>query len=520
MANFFLQDPLGYFTEFSDDYEVAQYTAEDGTVTITRGQDSVVNPDHPSNMKIVSLTDGKGGYRDVTDLTAEIKYVVEWDYKITATQELDWVIYDQTNGAPIASGTLDKTGEWYGFYREVTTPANCVTIRLYFRAGTATQLAFWLDNVGCRGNLFLNDAESSDYDRGFPVQSNVHNMQRGNAIIDSVPPRMTFPLHWVTMSDTQFTRLLRFVRSGEQSYFDDGNLPEFVEYQNVYLEMQYTYSGITNPSGTHLAYYDTSVNLPSAEGDFITTEFSTANYQAVDGNDANSVDTAITTAANVKKYVYHKFILDLSGEYSVIEAIRRMKIKYVGECDDESGNDVNGVVLYAWNNTNWMKLPETTSKDKTTIDYVTDEPVQAQDFIDIGDQTVKLLVRSRGHKGSGGDLTLKSYYISVWINQDMGSGVQLSSKFTLDSGDVVSVENVTDDTTLTLDTHYVIGDGLDNLKAMSETAGDLLKVTYKPRLRVAKSGTTSDHWYRIPTPTTPPRDVTLGLQSLDALTEK
>ncbi len=519
VANFFLLDNTGYYVEFDSLYEVTAWTAEDGTVTITRDQDPINNETHPSCMKVVSTTDGKGAYIDVP-VSAEIEHVVEFDYKITATQEIDWVIYDQTNGGNIAIGTLDQAGDWYGFYRRVTTPANCVTIRLFLRAGTATSLAFFIDNIGCRGNLILEDAESAQYTRSYPRQSNVHNTQGGNAVEDSTPPRMVYPLFWKYLTDTQFNAILKFIRSSRESYFDDGNLPDFAELQYAYLETQYTFSGITNPSGTHVAYYDTDVDLPNAEGDFETTEFSTANYGAIDANDGNSVDSSITTSSNVKKYIYHKFLLNISGEYAVLDAIQRIKIKYVAECDDASGNDVDGIVLYVWHNANWLRIGETTSKDKTTIDYITDEPVQAQDFIDIGGQTITLLARSRGHKGSDGNLTMKSYYISVWVNQDMGSGVILSNEFTLDaSGDVESVENLTDGTTLVLDTDYVIGDGRNNLKAMSEDAGDLIKVTYKPRISVANSGSPSERWWGTDTPTTPPRNVTLTLQSLNALTE-
>ena len=519
MANFLLLDPNGYYSEFSSDYEISQWTAEDGTVTIARDQNTLTNPTHPSSMKITSTTDGKGGYFDVTDLTAESEHVVEFAYKISATMEIDWVIYDQTNGANIATGTLDQTADWYGFYRQVDTPANCVTIRLFLRAGTASGTVFYIDDIGCRGNVFLEDAESTSYARQFQQGGNVHQLQKGNAVKDTTPGRMAFPLHWEYLTNTQFAKVQSFVRAGDVSYFDDGNLPQCAVLQNVYLETQYTLAGLTNPSAGSAAYYDTGTALPNAEGDFETTEFSTANYQAADADDANSVDTAITVAGDVKKYVYHKFVLDISGEYGVADAIQRMKVKYVGECDDASGNDVDGVVLYVWNASTWMRIGETTSADKTTIDYITDEPVQAQDFVEISNQEITILARSRGQKGSDGNLTMKSYYISVWVNQDMGSGVTLPQPFTLDgSGDVVSVENLTDDTTLTLDTDYVIGDGLDNLKAMSETAGDLIKVSYNPRLRVAARGPASDHWHRTGTPTTPPRRVRLTLQSLDSIT--
>ena len=518
-ANFFLLDPSGYYVEFDNSYETSGWVPEDGTVAITLDQDAVNNEDHPSCMKIISTTDGKGGYIDVTT-TAELECVVEFNYKMDATQEIDWVIYDQTNAANIAIGTLVKSADWYGFYRRITTPAACVTIRLYLRAGTATGETFFIDDIGCRGNLILEDAESELYIRSFSRQSNLHNMQRGNAVQDSTPPRMSFPLTWKYLTNSQFSELIKFVRSNSVAYFDDGNLPDCVELQNVYTETQYTFSGITNPSGTHVAYYDTDTDLPNDETNFETTEFSTVNYQAIDANDSNSVDTSITTTSNIKKYIYHKFQFDLSPTYVAINDIQRMKIKYVGECDDASSNDVDGVVVYVWHNSNWLRIGESTSKDATTIDYVTDEPVQAQDFVDIADQTITIIVRSRGHKGSDGNLTMKSHYLSVWVNQDMGSGVALSNEFTLDAGgDVVEVKNLTDDAVLVLDTDYVIGDGRDNLKAMSEDEGDLIQVTYKPRIAVAMSGTAGDRWWGTSTPATPPREVTITLQSLNALTE-
>jgi len=520
MLNFYLLDPSGYFTEFDDAFDVTAWTAEDGTVTHTHNQDTVNQPTHPKCMKIVSTTDGKGVYYDIADLTADEIHVVEFDYKIDATQEIDYVIYDQTNGANISTGTLDAAANWLGFYEEVTTPAGCVTIRIYLRAGTATSVAFYIDNIGCRGNVIKEDPESSAYRRTFPHQSTRHVMQDGSIVDDSTPPRVLFPLQWNLLTNTQFDPLVKFARSNNQSYFNDGNLPQFTIKQEVYAETQYTYSGITNPSGGSIAYYDTDVDLPNAEADFQTTEFSTANYQAVDGNDSNSADTAISAAADVKKHAYHKFIIDISGEYAVIDAIQRFKLKYVGECDDASGNDVDGVVVYVWNGSNWMRVGNTSSADKTTVDYTTDEPVQAQDFIDIVDQTVAVLVRSRGHKGSDGNLTLKSYYISAWINQDMGSGIKLPSQARLDSGDVVSVENLTDDAVLVLGTDYEIGDGLDNLKAMSETAGDLIEVTYNPRMKITQAQSLLDQWHGTGTPTTPPRNVRLGLQSIDVLTEE
>jgi len=345
-------------------------------------------------------------------------------------------------------------------------------------------------------------------------------MQRGNAVEDSSPPRMVFPLTWEYLTNAQFSELVKFIRSNKEAYFDDGNLPNFVELQAVYPENQYTFSDVTKPSAGSIAWYDTSVSLPNAESDFETTEFLTADYTAITADDSSSVDTSITTSSNVKKYVYHKLQFDISGAYVAINDIQRIKFKYVGECDDASGNDVDGVVVYVWHSNNWLRIGETTSKDKTTVDYITDEPVQAQDFVDIDDQTVTVLVRSRGHKGSDGNLTMKSYYLSLWINQDMGTGVILSNEFTLDAGgDVVEVKNMTDDNVLTLNTEYVIGDGRNNLKGMSEDAGDLIKVTYSPRISVVSSGSATDRWWGTATPTTPPRNVSLTLQTLNALTE-
>ena len=299
MPNFFLMDPNGYYTEFDAAYEVTQWTEEDGTVTAAYSTDSTINPTHPLCMSVTSTTDGKGVYIDVT-AEAGVKYAVEWDYRIMVAQEIDYVIYDQSNGAPISSGTLlPVSNNWYGFYKEVTAPTGCTTIRLYLRAGTATSDVFYIDNVGCRGNLIEFDPEIRASDQSFPFRSTSHAMQDGSEATDITLSRVSWILDFPVLTAARFDKLSRMARSNRVTYFDDGDLPLCVIQGEIYDTFTGTFSGITNPSGTHVAHYDTDSALPSADTDFETTEFSTVNYQAVDEDDSNSVDTSLTVAADI-----------------------------------------------------------------------------------------------------------------------------------------------------------------------------------------------------------------------------
>ena len=519
MPRFFLQDPSGYFTNFDSDYEVTtDYVEETGNVSADFFEStSEAFADHPTTMKVTSTTDGEGVYHDIT-VEGGIEYRFEFDYYMpTAAKEIDFIVYDQTNGAPISTGTLTYTQQWFGHYESVDTPATCTTVRLFFRPGE-NSMDYYLDRVRFQGNLIEFDAERG-YSRPFPDQRNVHNKINGSVTVDRTGRRFAATMHFEPLSAARYDKIMKAVRSSSASFWDDGDLPQMVNIQTLYPNTDYDYIGVTNPSAGSAAYYDSSASLPAASGDFEATEFSTANYQVVDGYGAPTVDTTLSVAADIKKYIYHKYVIDVSGEYSAITDIRGIWIRYWGEGEDLSDNGLDGLIMYAWNGSTWMRLQKGVGPGEQLLFYSVTEPAQAQDFVDIASGEVQVLIRTLGQKGSTGNLTLKSNYIQVKVNKDVRNDIILTHKAQLDGGaDVVSVENLTTGSGLTLGTHYKIGDGLNKITALSPGAGQRVKVTYIPQLEV-NLGTVNDDWLPTGTPTTPPRRLSLTLAGTKVLTE-
>lgn len=515
-TRFFLQNPADYFTDFAETYEVNQWTVENGVAVVTHTRYEA-DSDRPSCMRVISDTVDHGVYYDVTSAHPETKYVVEFAYKNTATQELDYVIYDQTGSATIESGTLTATS-WTNFYIEATTPADCVTIRIFLRAGTGTGLAFYVDDIRCQGNALGKDPDV--YNIAYPDIRYEHRMQDGSAVIDKTPriPRAT--LGFVSMSSENFDRLLALANSDDAAWFDDQDIPAMVERQYIYTDTDYNFVGITNPSGTHVATYTTYNDLPNAAADFDVggspagTEFSTANYQAVDGDDSNYVETSVSVAG---RYGYHKFDFNAT-EYTAADDIHSISVTYKGSGDDASANNLDGIVLYMWDGTNWAKVAKTVSGDKQTLSYSTSNKEQAQQFVDVSGNHIYVLARTRGEKTTAGALSLKSYYIEVKVNEYYDTQIDLANKAVLSAGDVVYVKNLTQNTTLTLTTHYTIGDDRQSVTVTGQSDGDLIEVKYNQYLKVVCANDLPERRQHTATPTTPEREaVTLQLASLVAL---
>lgn len=275
---------------------------------------------------------------------------------------------------------------------------------------------------------------------------------------------------WDYVGETQYEALRALFYKNLLLFFDDGDVPQLVETKLIYETASYDYIGITNPSGTHKAYTDSSASLPSAEGDFETTEFSTANYQAVDGDDSNYVETTNPTA---DFYLYHKFLIESGIEQGDVQRIR-VKIGVLS--DDGAPANKDGVVLYGWNQTNWQELDRITSSAKTYLQYNTADSTLAQNLVDASDDYIRLLIRSRATRNGTDSLSLRTYYVEVEVNEGLSMIVSLSHIPTLSSGDVVSVKNLTDATTLVLTTDYTIS-GRD-VTIIGEDAGDNIEITY------------------------------------------
>ena len=451
-ADFFIPNPEDTDSPFSEDWEVAQWIAEAGaTITKVRFQ---TDTDHPSCLRIVSDTDEKGVYHTVEDVLPETKYLLELSYKVLATQELDYLIYDNIGAATIVSGTLTDL-VWSYYYQEFDTPAGCTEIIIYLRAGTSSGLAIYVDDLKLQGNIL--EVEPDDLSYTYPkdgtIKRTLDRTLKADISMTTVEVNMGFP----HLSDAGFDRIRDFHRSKKQTYFDDGKVPAVTERATMYVETQYDFTDIGNPSSTHIAYEDKSASEPAAQSDFETTEIDTADYNVLDDDDSNSYQDSASVTGH---YQYHKFIFDCSEDYGVSAFIRSFKVTYKGKSNDASSANQDGVTLYLWNVNagNWVAVGATRVSTKETITFSTTKPEQAQMFVDIPNGEINVLVQSNGKKGAGTALNVDSYYVEVTINKSKSATITLINRAILTSGDVIHVKNLSNFETLIHGLDYRIGD--------------------------------------------------------------
>jgi hypothetical protein len=105
-------------------------------------------------------------------------------------------------------------------------------------------------------------------------------------------------------------------------------------------------------------------------------------------------------------------------------------------------------------------------------------------FVDVANGYVYVLIQSHNTKAATYALSVTSYYIEVTVNKDLDDTINLLNRAILTAGDVVYVKNLTDGTTLTLTTHYTIGDDHQSVVLVSEDARDVIEVKYNQYYRV------------------------------------
>lgn len=280
--------------------------------------------------------------------------------------------------------------------------------------------------------------------------------------------------NWETVGETQSEALRALLYKDELIYLDDGDVPPLIQTKNIYVNATYTFSGVTSPSSTHKAYTDSSASEPSAESDFETSEYSTANYQAVDGDDANAVETTDPTAG---KYLYHKFNI-LSG--IVTADVQRVRIRISVLSNDGSPVNTDGVVMYGWNQTSWQELARMSSygagSTSAYLNYSTFDSTMAQSLVDSSDHYIRILVQTRNQRVTTNSLNLKMYYVEVEVNEGLSEVVTLLNTPVLTASDVVWVKNLTTVQTLELTTDYTISG--KEVTIIGEDAGDEIEVKY------------------------------------------
>lgn len=479
-SRFFLPNPSDTTFQFEEDWEIVQWTAEGGaTITKNRYQG---DDDHPSCMSVVSDTDGKGVYYTMA-VDAETWHHFKLAYKNTANQEIDYVIYDNSNGANISTGTFTKTA-WSYHYEKFTTPAGCVEIIIYLRAGTASGLAFYVDDLECHGNIIERDPEdvATSYDVIGTEKVNIGGKIVSDETIVIPEFRLMFPIVTKSLLD----RMLEFFISRKPTYFDDQVVPSMTETFRLWDETIYNFVGITNPSTTHVAWFSTSASEPSASSDFETTEFSTADYQAIDADDANSVVDSVSTTGH---YGYQKYRFEIA-EYSAADQIRSISVEVKAAGDDDSSANQDGVALYLWNNTGacWFNAANSRSPDKETLSFATSKPEQAQLFVDTTNGYIWVLLQTQNTKGAATALSITTWWVQVTVNRSLDTKLELLNRAVLSAGDVISVVNLTTGATLTLTTHYTIGDDGKSILVTGQSAGDYIRVNYNQYYYVRCTG--------------------------------
>lgn len=416
---------------------------------------------------------GEGAYDDYTVVAGEIYQFSCW-YKCTNSVELTMIIYDQSNGVAISTIQADDSA-WTLYEERVTAPSGCTTIRIKFLQKTATKDSgpILIDNVALNESAISQDPDS--YSRGPDAVASTHIALSGRRTRDEFGVHFVFELGWEYAPKGLLDALLDLYRSGEILYFDDREVPNLTETQIIYENATEDYVGITNPSSTQKAYYDSSASLPAAEGDFDSNEYSTANYQAVDEDDNNYMETTNPTDGF---YLYHHFKFDCG----IVRAdVHRIRIRIKCLSDDASPANTDGCVLYGWNDVDsaWVELGRTTNSTKQTVEYSQINSTIAQQFIDSSDDYAKFILRSRGARDGANALSLRTYYVEFEVNEGLNEVIEFSHKANLDANlDVVSVVNNSTGLSLALNTDYTIAADRRSITVIGQSSGDEITVEY------------------------------------------
>ena len=280
-------------------------------------------------------------------------------------------------------------------------------------------------------------------------------------------------LGWNYIGKDIFDGLKQLFYGGTQLYFDDGDVPELIQTGTIHSSELLNYVGITNPSTTHIAYTDNSLSSQSAEGDFETTEIATVDYQKIDADDANYLETTNPTESF---FLYHKFLFESSIASTDAQ---RLRISVKASCSNASPYFLNGATLFAWDGTTWLELSRSTTDAITELTFSTSDAAIAQRLIDPIDNYVRIILRSRTRRLGAYTITLRTYYAEYEVNENLSLVIDLSHKAVLDTNDdLVSVRDITQGTLLELTTDYTISTDRMQVSISGQSPGDQIEVTY------------------------------------------
>ncbi len=411
----------------------------------------------------------EGVYQDFV-VTPGVKYSFSCIYRVEL-DKVNLIFYDKTNEAPISEHELWGSS-WNSFETSIAIPNGCETLRIKFlQSDNPHSGPFYIDNLSLNGNVLLSDPDF--YSRVPTRIGSFHQTLSGRRIYDLRAIHYDFKLRWNYFDTSQYENFREIFYSNELLYFDDGNVPPLVERETIYRSETYNYKDISYPSSTHKAYISCSNLLPSSIDDFEGTEFSTSDYQAISQDDDYYKEISEPSSG---QYIYNKFLIKSS---ITEQEVQRLCVRVTAESNDNSTDNIDGCILYAWDGSNWVELTRSSNSSKNELRYSTVEPLIAKRFVSQSDGYIRLLLRSMNSRNGESNLNLRVYYIEVKINEDLDSVINLSHKAILDeSGDVIYVKNITKGSVLSLNIDYTISVDRRSIAVINQDPGDIIEVKY------------------------------------------
>lgn len=430
---------------------------------------------------------GQGAYRDF-EVSPGIKYTFSCLCK-AESGKLVICLYDQTNDVEIIAIEKDES-IWRSYEASIEIPPECTDLRVYFLQDSSDNSSgpFYIDNVSLNGNALLYDPDS--YMRTPQRLGAFHQTLGGRRVYDLRAIHYSLYLGWNFFKEDQYENLRQIYYSNEVLYFDDGNVPPLVERETVYETDEYNYTSVVNPSSTHKAYFDSSPALPANKTDFEATEFTTAEYESIADDDDNYKEIENPPS---DYYIYNKFLILSSVSR---EDVRRLRVKVCASSNDSSPQNLDGCILYGWNGTNWVELDRTTNSAKNYLMYSANESEVASQFVDPDDNYIRLLLRSRNNRMDDFALSLRTYYAECEVNEGLDLTINLSHKAILDGNDdVIWVKNLTNGSTLVLNTDYTISNDRRSISISNQSSGDEIEVKYNHYFEVMFASL-PEEWYK------------------------
>jgi hypothetical protein len=174
--------------------------------------------------------------------------------------------------------------------------------------------------------------------------------------------------------------------------------------------------------------------------------------------------------------------------------------------------------------------------DSQTMTLSLTDAAQAEKFVDLSGGYIRVLVRTRGQKGSSGDLYLRSYYIEGIVNEGLDDTIKLTNKavsvtyvddlgacwtlgdgYTLDDEMLLGAQS--GDRRLISGTDYNLNEDRDEIELVASSAGRTMRAKYDQYYQMWVSNDMPDERLHTSddTPTEPKRSLTLRLESLVGL---